>query len=107
MLAASDGTPTLVAADSLQIGPVGMLLRDPERLVVYPNPTTDGWVMIDVPDGGRLELKGVQTIAGERVAVRTEPRRQGLRVQLPTTSGTYVLLFHIDGRPVIKRVVRR
>jgi hypothetical protein len=107
MLATSDGTPTLVAADSLQVGPVGMLLRDPERLVVYPNPTTDGWVMIDVPDGGRLELKGVQTIAGENVAVRTEPRRQGLRVQLPTTPGTYALLFRIDGRPVIKRVVRR
>ena len=25
----------------------------------------------------------------------------------PNTTGTYVLLFHIDGRPVIKRVVRR
>jgi hypothetical protein len=107
MLAASDGTPTLVAADSLAIGPTGLPTRDADRLVVFPSPTSDGRVTIDVPDGGTLELIAVRNAQGQLVQVRSERRARGLRLDLPVADGTYLLLLRLDGRPVITRVVRQ
>lgn len=107
MLAASDGTPTLVAADSLAIGPTGLPARDVDRLVVFPSPTADGRVTIDVPDGGTLELIGVRNAQGQLVPARSERRARGLRLDLPVADGTYFVLLRLDGRPVITRVVRQ
>lgn len=105
MLGTVDGTPSLVAADSLDIGPAGIPALARERLLIHPNPATDGWFQASVASG-RLELVGVQDLRGRTVATTMERRSDGLRIQLPAASGTYLVLFRLDGAPILQRVVR-
>ena len=107
MLAASDGTPTLVSQDSLVIGPVGVPELPADRIVLYPNPTVDGRVSIAARNGARMELVAVYDAHVARVLVKTEGRSQGIIVQLPEALGVYLLRLRVDGTEVIKRVVRR
>ena len=107
MLAESDGTPTLVVADSLTIGPVGIAERMADRVQLFPNPTVDGWVTIVAPAGVPLEVLALYDVGGKRVAFLNDATARGRRVLLPEVPGTYVLHLRVSGSDVLKRVVRR
>jgi hypothetical protein len=106
MLNASDGTPVLVAADSLSLGPAGMAERSADKIVIYPNPTSDGWVTLGSTDRTPMEVLAVHEAGGRRVALRTERTALGWRVQLPQEAGLYFIQIRIAGQVVLKRVVR-
>lgn len=106
MLDASDQSPTLVAADSLFLGPAGVAppLRDLVR--VSPNPAIDGWVTITAEDSKRIESMIVHDARGSLVTAASSRIGNNLRVRLPESAGTYFIRIRIDGREVVKRVLR-
>ena len=106
MLQASDRSPSLVASDSLFLGPAAMAERPADLVRVHPVPTSDGWVSIGAQHGARVELLGVLDARGARAAV--QPLRDGgmLRLRLPEARGAYLLLLHVNGSALIKRVLR-
>jgi hypothetical protein len=106
MLSASDGTPVLVAADSLSLGPAGMAERSADKIVIYPNPTSDGWVTLGSTDRTPMEVLAVHEAGGRRVALRSERTALGWRVQLPHEAGLYFIQVRIADQVVLKRVVR-
>jgi hypothetical protein len=103
MVDAMEGTPTLVAQDSAFIGPVGVQELGAAHAVAFPNPTTDGVVMI--PDA-RAVVNAVYDIRGRRVHVLMQRSTGGTRITLPAAKGTYLLVLERDGTTWIERVVR-
>ncbi|MEX1132791.1 MAG: T9SS type A sorting domain-containing protein [Flavobacteriales bacterium] len=106
MLAATDGTPVLVAADSLSLGPAGVAERAADRIVIYPNPTSDGWVTVGSTDRTPMEVLSVHDARGRLVPLRSERISNGWRVQLPQEAGLYFIQVRIAGQVGLKRVVR-
>lgn len=107
MLDASDGTPTLVASDSLGIAPLGMEEAAGERIAVYPNPSVDGRVVLHASDKDRVEVLALFDARGRQVPL--QPQRSGntWRIQLPATTGMYYLHLRVNGMPLLKRMVRQ
>jgi len=106
MLAASGGTPVLIAADSLSLGPAGIAERAADRITIYPNPTSDGWVSLGSTDRTPMEVLAVHDASGRMVPLRTERIANGWRVQLPREVGLYFIQVRIAGQVVLKRVLR-
>ena len=106
MLDASDGTPTLVAIDSLGLGPTGISEPVQDRVLVYPNPASDGWVTITSTDQSLVQFIGVHDARGALIQVDAERFAKGWRLRLPKTTGVYFIRLRIDGMTVLKRVVR-
>jgi hypothetical protein len=106
MLSASDGTPVLVAADSLSLGPAGIAERAADRITIYPNPTSDGWFTLGSTDRTPMEVLTVHDASGRMVPLRTERIANGWRVQLPSEVGLYFIQVRIAGQVVLKRVLR-
>lgn len=107
MLQASDGTPSFVAGDSLVIGPMGMSVADADRVLIFPNPTADGRFAITANDGTPIMVLAVYDARGARAEAMVERASNGWRVQLPAAAGLYFVHVRIDGRILLKRVVRR
>ena len=107
MLGASDGGPTLVAGDSLSVGPVGMEEPVADRVLVYPSPTMDGWVRIAGEDAMRMGVPTVFDPRGRSVPVRAERSGLGWRIALPGASGAYYIHLQVNGSSVVKRVIRQ
>ena len=103
MYANADGTPTLVAIDSLSDDRTAIFGPDAGHVRIWPNPTTDGIVRIDAHDA---ELLGVYTADGRRCAMRTERYADGWRLTLPRTPGIYLLRVRSWGHDILYRVVR-
>ncbi len=107
MLAASDGTPILVAVDSLLLGPVGMEERPEDRITVHPNPTDDGWVAILAGSGVTMEPVALHNSTGEAVPMLLERHAHGWRIRLPDPPGVYLMMIRMEGSLLVQRVVRR
>lgn len=106
MLAASDQSPSLVTADSLFLGPAGIAERPLDLVRVHPVPTSDGWVTISAKPGVELALVGVMDARAARVSAEVQHSGAIVRVHLPESRGTYLLLLRVNDVVVIKRVVR-
>ena len=106
MLEASDRSPSLVATDSLFLGPAGIEAPARDRVRVAPNPTSDGWVTITAVGAKRIMLVAIHDARGAQVLVAPQRLTDGVRVRLPDASGTYFIRMRIDGDEVIKRVLR-
>lgn len=107
MLGESDGTPILVAADSVALGPLGVTQRPAERLVVLPNPTMDGLVEIRQNADDQVEYMALYDVRGNLIDARPERRANGWRLRLPDTPGVYFVHLRVNGAAVLQRVVRR
>lgn len=107
LLESNDGTPVLVAADSVGLGPLGMETPVAERLIILPNPTTDGWLDVrhDVRD--RVELIALYDARGRLVNPVAEPRKGVMRLRLPPEPGAYFLHLRVNGTLVLQRALRR
>ncbi len=106
MLGASDGTPTLVASDSLGIGPLGVGELVGDRVHVMPNPTQDGWVIAQAGPDDRVMIIGLFDARGRAVPLVNERYGTAWRIQLPAT-GVYYLHLRVNGSSVVKRVIRQ
>ena len=106
MLEASDRSPSLVAVDSLFLGPAGVAERPADLIRVHPVPTSDGWISITAKPGAQLVLMGVSDARGARVQSVAQQSGAALRVRLPESRGTYSLLLRVNGTELIKRVIR-
>lgn len=99
----ADGTPDLVAADSLVDVGTGIGAAGPLGPQVFPDPTRDGIVQVRMPG-----ITGIAAYnaAGQRVRIQVSPRADGWRCVLPELPGTYLLVITTarGERPV--RVVR-
>ncbi len=103
MVDSMDGTPTLVAQDSTFSGPVGMAETVAAQAMAFPNPTSDGTVVIA---DARTTLSAVYDIRGRRVEVRVQRNAGGMWITLPASQGTYILVLDRQGKQWIERVVR-
>lgn len=103
MYETADGTPELVAADSIFDNSTA--IADLERALphVGPNPTRDGFVTIT---GGRVEEVAVYDVIGKRVPCMPERRGDAMRLRLPAAPGTYHLLVRSGQQQRLLRVVR-
>ncbi|MDQ3101759.1 MAG: T9SS type A sorting domain-containing protein, partial [Bacteroidota bacterium] len=104
MIGSSDGTPTLVVADSISLGPVSINEHLADRISIHPNPSTDGWTTI-VSDGS-IEIISVHTVEGKLQSVPIEKRNNSWRIQLPAEAGTYMILLKIGNEHRLKHVIR-
>ncbi|HPF91793.1 MAG TPA: hypothetical protein PLL57_14120, partial [Flavobacteriales bacterium] len=95
-----------VAQDSLFSGPVGLAGHGPRPVRVFPNPSRDGSVFVQLPDGQVPD--GVQGFdaSGRTVPLRVERLGDRLRVTLPDEAGTYLLVMERHGQRWLERVVR-
>lgn len=105
MLSASDGTPTLVASDSLAVGPTGLTGQDASGVRIAPNPTTDGWLTVSAP--GSIAVTAIHDAQGRQVPFRSERTNGAVRILLPATEGTYFLVLRQGDTETVKRVLKR
>ncbi len=104
MIGSSDGTPTLVVADSIMLGPlsIGELLSD--RITIHPNPTNDGW--IDVRSDLPIEIISVHDAKGAIQRAEIIKKTGSLRIGLPSIAGTYMIVIQSGDQRILKRVIR-
>jgi hypothetical protein len=107
MLSQSDGSPILVAADSIGLGPLGVEERMADRLSILPNPTVDGTLEIRYATTDRVTFVAAYDARGRAVDPRPEQRDGSLRLVLPEAVGVYLIHLRVNGQLVLERVVRR
>ena len=107
MLAESDASPILIAADSIALGPLGVAERANALLTVLPNPTTDGQVRVLHNVGDHVRYVAAYDPRGRAVQVHAEVRNGSWSFQLPDAAGVYLLHLEVNGRNVLQRIVRR
>ena len=103
MYEASDGTPELVAFDTLVDNTVGLVEGSSMGAAVFPNPTADGMVTVR-----SNELRSVQVFDAAGRHVPMDWRRRGDRWtgRLPDVPGIFHLLLRDDRGERLERVVR-
>jgi hypothetical protein len=99
----ADGTPTLVAVDSLSNDITGTAEHVRGSIVCWPNPTVTGEV--EVTGDRILEVK-VFDAGGRRVEVTMRRTQSGWRITLPRTPGAYQLLIRDQKMEWLERVIR-
>ncbi|MGV9012679.1 MAG: T9SS type A sorting domain-containing protein [Flavobacteriales bacterium] len=99
----ADGTPELVAADSLM--DVGLGVNSVQQAVpqVFPNPTRDGTVMITVPEASKITAYDA---SGKRVPLGTTRSSKGWRCTLPDEAGIYHIVITTPQGDRLLRVLR-
>lgn len=99
----ADGTPDLVSADSLT--DIGTGIHDARYIgaQVFPNPTRDGVVSINVPEVSKIVAYDA---GGKRVPLGTTRRGDGWRCELPGQVGVYHLVITTPKGDRLVRVVR-
>jgi hypothetical protein len=107
MLNASDGRPILVAADSVGIGPLGVEVEPGDRITIYPNPSSDGRVMLHAAASDRVQLEALFDASGRRLPLVQERSGRTWRIQLPDAPGLYYLQLRVNGTAVLERLMRR
>ena len=105
---AQGAAPELVSATSLSIPVTSGLgeLDGRSALRVHPNPAPMGEVTVQAPQASLGGLWELYTPAGSRVA-HGVVNRETWQLELPLTTGTYVLRVHHQGKTWTRRVVRR
>lgn len=107
MLTQSDGALTLVAGDSIGLGPLGTEEHSYGTLLLLPNPTWDGNVDIRPDPAEDIELVAAYDARGRQVHAASTKVDGRTRISLPETAGVYLLHLRVNGNSVLKRVIRR
>ena len=104
---AQGAAPELVADTAFTVNLIGDVADVAEKQWgVFPNPTWDGVVRVDVPERAIGSLWELYDAKGSRVA--SGWTRGNQRLQLPDAKGTYLLKWTLpDGESVTRKVIRR
>ena len=102
----ADRSPVLIASVSIDsiLVPTLVGTSNPAIAVavnVYPNPTADGWVNVELPAGAKLESVRIIDLNGRLLGTAKD-----LKFELPKTTGTYLLEIRTSVGVVTKRVIR-
>lgn len=104
----SDRSPVLMQGDSLLNLALGVDVPSLDQQVsIYPDPTSDGWVTVKLPEKADLYEVNVYSLSGARL--QTYKAKAGVNSQnfrLPDAAGTYIMELLIDQRRVIRKVIR-
>lgn len=107
MLQQSDGTPLLVASDSIGIGPLGIPRPPAQRVVVLPNPTSDGYAEIRYRNEDHVVFMGAYDARGRAFNAAPQQRNGSLVIMLPEIPGLYFIHLRVNGNAVMQRIIRR
>ena len=99
----ADGTPELVASDSLVDNSVSIAEASRNEPRVFPNPSSDGMVTIT---GAEIMNIIVYDAAGKRVEVAAGKRANNWRCKLPDAPGVYHVVVETPQGDRMLRVVR-
>ena len=99
----ADGTPTLVASDSLSDDRTGIAENMMDGILLWPNPSTNGVVEIS---GRNVVFIAAYDAKGAAVEVTSVRTANGCRITLPRAAGTYQLHMRVNEREVLRRVIR-
>ena len=99
----ADGTPELVASDSLSDNSLAIAEHGSEDVRVFPDPTSDGLIAITGADISRIT---VYDAVGKRVEVTEGKRANGWWCKLPDTPGVYHVIATTSTGDRLRRVVR-
>ena len=102
----ADRSPVLMASVSIDsiFVPYSVGTSSPNAnlaIGVYPNPTVDGWLNIDLPREATLEAVRIFDLKGTLLGTTDE-----LRFELPKMKGAYLIELRTDAGLVTKRVLR-
>lgn len=103
MFEAQGAAPELVKDTTFVLDVAGSVQEDIayERWSVYPNPSRDGRVTMQVPERARGALWEVYGMDGSRLASGwTSP---GMEISLPKAQGTYAIRWHLESGEMISR----
>ena len=103
MFEAQGAAPELVKDTTFVLDVAGSVQEDIayERWSVYPNPSRDGRVTMQVPERARGALWEVYGMDGSRMASGwTAP---GMEISLPKAQGTYAIRWHLESGEMISR----
>ena len=103
MYANADGTPELVAADSLFDNSTAVVDAPFSGIRIGPNPTRDGAVTIT---GTNVQDVIVYDAAGKRVRAILDRKGDAVRIQLPEAAGTYHVVVRDRDTERLFRIVR-
>jgi hypothetical protein len=100
---ASDRSVVLVGELLTQDVIIGQPQYTAPSLMVFPNPTQDGWVKLMLPEGEESVTCKVYDLQGRLVLAPIQLTEAVSKLQLPATKGTYLLdLQGADWRKTIK-----
>lgn len=103
----SDKSPELMEEEEI----ISTVISVPEifsadAVLMYPNPTTDGNVIIKTLDGSGMDRIQVFNIAGQEIMDFMGLRRNEVLIRLPETKGTYIVKVESSKGVGIKKVFR-
>lgn len=104
----SDMSPLLIARDSIMNVVLNVSVADnlDVHVKVYPNPSTDGRMMIQSGGIGITECK-VFDLTGKEVIINSFRNARGdYELQLPPQRGTYILKINTSEGVLVKKLVR-
>ncbi|MCB0795541.1 MAG: hypothetical protein KDB88_12460 [Flavobacteriales bacterium] len=102
----ADGTPELVSEAALFSGPLSLGEEGRPSFRVFPNPTNDGRVFIEVAND--RPIRDIQLLDAKGRVIPIQLLRSGDQwmIQLPEGSGTYHLVMQGPLGPLVERIVR-
>jgi hypothetical protein len=103
MYANADGTPELVAADSLFDNSTALADTPLSGIRIGPNPTRDGFLAIT---GANVQEITVYDAAGKRLGAVLDRKGDTIRLQLPEVAGTYHVVVRDRDMEHLFRIVR-
>jgi len=104
---AADKEPVLMVERTIQ--GVALSVQNQPQMApsIWPDPTTDGWINIRWKDIQADEVV-VMNIQGQIVSIyHIEPGIQTVRIQLPESSGVYLIDVRAAGRRSVQKVIRK
>ncbi|HAA01439.1 MAG TPA: hypothetical protein DEP18_01365 [Flavobacteriales bacterium] len=104
----SDQTPLLVARDSLLQLALNVSVQDnlSNHIQVYPNPISDGIIRIE-NQGIVIQSLSIYDLTGRLIGTYSGQEIKALNnLQLPSSSGTYILKINTEEGQLTKKVIR-
>ncbi|NND76806.1 MAG: T9SS type A sorting domain-containing protein [Flavobacteriales bacterium] len=100
----ADKTPFLIGSEDLVSSLIDVDENEEDRLEVFPNPTSNGFVFIDAFDIG-IEKITVYDIEGRVLKEVAGSRRNDVLLELPGDTGVYLLLIETSNAKAVKKVL--
>lgn len=107
MYNAAEKEPVLMAERMIQGIALGIQNTTQTTPTIWPDPTSDGWINIRWKDTQADEVV-VMNLNGQILAIyHVEQGLPTIRIQLPETSGIYLIDVRAGGRRSIQKVIRK
>ncbi len=107
MFEVADHTPELIAATTFNGVQTGVLpTKAPQQLVAYPNPTTDGYINILVPESNLMQVT-IFDVSGRVLFDSERVVNRQFRFVVPDQHGIYLIRMATDKTVYMTRVVRQ